>query len=104
MMMDKRRTWLKAFIALFVLTAGLPYLMILLGLILMPFGLSGMLFVPALYIHNAYFMLPELIFGNTIYPSEEYGYLPGFAGYALATLLYGVIAFAMFLWQQASAS
>ena len=94
-MTSKRETWLRVFIALFVLVAGLPYVMMLLGLVLMPFDLSGILFVPALLIHNAYFCLPELVFGSKLYPAESFGYLPGVAGYAIATLMYGATAFGL---------
>jgi hypothetical protein len=94
-MNDRRKTWVKVFVALFVLIAGMPYVMMLFGLVLMPFDLSGVLFMPAIAIHNAYFFLPEHLFGSELYPAESFGYLPGITGYAIATLMYGTIAFGM---------
>ena len=94
-MTSKTKTWSRVFITLFIMSAGLPYVMMLLGLVLMPFDLSHHLFVPLLLIHNLYFSLPAFLFGDTLYPSESFGYLPGVVGYAIATVMYGLIAFAL---------
>jgi len=90
-MTNRKRIWLKTLITLLVLIAGLPYVMIF----LIRIGLSVFLFVPAFIIHNLYFYLPELLFGDTLYPSESFGYFPTFDGYVIATLLYVVIAFGL---------
>ena len=91
-MKDQKRTWFRVFIALLILLPGLPYLLIFLGLVLRPFGLQGNLFVPALILHNVYFTFPALLFGKGLYPAEEFGYLPSASGYAVAAVLYGLIA------------
>lgn len=93
-MTSENKTWMKVFVTLLVLVV-LPYVMMLLGFILTPFDLSGILFMPTLLIHNLYFFLPELVFGSKFYPAEEFGYLPGVVGYSIATLMYGIIAFAL---------
>jgi len=94
-MTDQKRLWLKVFAGLLILIPGLPYVLLALALVLRPFNLQEILFVPGLVIFNAYFTLPALIFGNGLYPSESFGYLPGPAGFILAAILYGIISFGM---------
>jgi len=92
MMNDQKRTWLKVFVALLILLPGLPYIMMLVILVLEPFDLSVYLFMPAIILHNCYFWLPALLFGDRLYPAEEFGYLPSVGGYVVAALLYGTVA------------
>ena len=94
-MTDQKRLWLKVFIALLILIPGLPYVLLAIGLLLRPFDLQEFLFVPALWIHNAYYTLPALLFGKGLYPAESFGYLPETGGMIIAAVLYGIIAFVL---------
>lgn len=94
-MIDGKRTWLGVFVTLLVLLPGLPYVIMLFGIVLKLFNLSGILFVPALLLHNLYFSVPALLFGERFYPAEEFGYFPSATGYAVAAVLYGVLAFGL---------
>jgi hypothetical protein len=96
-MNDKKRTWLRVFVALLILLPGAPYIVLALALVLRPFDLQRFLFVPGLLVHNAYFRLPALLFGKGLYPTEEFGFLPSAAGYIVAAVLYGIIAFGLSL-------
>lgn len=94
-MNDQKRLWLKVFIALLILIPGLPYVLLAIGLLLRPFDLQVLLFAPALIIHNVYYTLPALIFGNGLYPSESFGYLPETSGVIIAAVFYGCISFGL---------
>ena len=94
-MTNQKRLWLKAFIVLFILIPGLPYVLLALTLLLRPFNLQELLFMPAFLIHNAYYTLPALLFGKGLYPSESFGYMPESSGMIIAVVLYGIIAFGL---------
>lgn len=96
-MNDRRKTWLRVFVPMLVLLPGAPYVLLVLALVLRPFDLQDVLFVPGFILHNAYFWLPALLFGSLLYPAEEFGYLPSAGGYVVAALLYGLIALGLSL-------
>ena len=90
-----RRTWAKALITMLVILPGFPILMIVVGLPLAMLGLSGPVFMTCLTLGNLYFSIPALVFGNRMFPSEEFGLMPTPGGYCAAALLYGAIALAL---------
>jgi hypothetical protein len=91
-MNNQKRTWLNVFVTLLILLPGAPYVLLALALLLRPFDLQGILFVPGLLRHNAYYQLPSILFGKEVYPTEEFGFLPTTGGSVIAAVLYGIIA------------
>jgi hypothetical protein len=91
---DPKRVWRLCFLVLLVVLPGFPILGIGIAILFSLVGLGGLLFTPALILHNLYYKLPAVLFGDALYPVESFGYLPTAGGYAVAALLYAVIAFA----------
>ena len=61
-------------------------------LFMMLFGQFGVMFMPILLFHNAYYSLPALVFPSEYFPSESFGIIPTGMGYFLGFLFYGVVA------------
>jgi hypothetical protein len=91
----QRQTRLIIVIVLFGLLPGFPLLLILSGVTFTVAGLSQHAFLPMLKAHNFYYSLPAAIFGQSLFPAEEFGLLPTFAGYVVAAILYALIAIAL---------
>jgi hypothetical protein len=52
-------------------------------------------FLLYLWISNAYYSLPRLLFGSRLFPAEEFGVIPkGAAAIVLAALLYALLGVA----------
>ena len=82
-------------IVLLGLLPGFPLLLILGGMLFRVAGLAHLTFLPALMAHNFYYSLPAMIFGQSLFPVEEFGFLPNSAGNAVAAILYTLIAIAL---------
>ena len=87
------RTWVKVMALLFLLLPGFPLLLVACGRALRLLGYSHFVFVAAVVLHARYYELPAAIFGDSMYPVEEFGPLPTPAGYAVAAILYALVAF-----------
>ena len=87
------RTWVKVMALLFLLLPGFPLLLVACGRALGLFGYSHFVFGAAVVLHALYYKLPAAIFGESMYPVEEFGPLPTPSGYAVAAILYAVLAF-----------
>ncbi len=91
-----RRTWIKVMTVLCLLLPGFPLLLIagtegmrLLGSL----GLPQFGFAAVLILHALYYLLPTAIFGEPLFPAEKFGPIPTPAGYAVAAIFYGALAF-----------
>jgi hypothetical protein len=87
------RTWVKEMALLFLLLPGFPLMLVACGRALSQFGYSHFAFGAALVLHARYYQLPAAIFGDSMYPAEEFGPFPTPAGYAIAALFYAALAF-----------
>ena len=96
-----KRTWIKVMAVLCLLLPGFPLLLIGwcrgmrllgdlgdLGLPEPPFG-----FFAVLWLHYYYYLLPTAMFGEPMFPVEEFGPIPTPAGYAVAAIFYAAVAF-----------
>lgn len=87
------RTWLKVMALLCLLLPGFPLLLIAWGEGQRLLGWSQSSFYGVLILGGLYYQLPTAIFGEPMFPVEEFGPIPTPAGYAVAAILYAVLAF-----------
>ena len=89
---DQRRRWCKVVAVLLVLLPAFPLFLFCGSIAFSVVGVSHLVFLPALIAHNLYYRLPAMIFGESLFPAEEFGLIPTSAGYAVAAILYALIA------------
>ena len=97
MVNKRRRRLVWVVISLFALLPGFPVLLALGAVVCGMAGIGTLVFAPALLLFNLYYRLPAMIFGSSLFQSTEFGLRPTTGGYAVAAVLYGLIALALFV-------